>query len=106
MKQTKDILVIGDFDVFNTGHLDVLTSLAALGEVTVAVVDDEGCLWRNGQATINPEQGRLEIVEAMRPVSHAQICPSFRVTSKMLEDYDLVITLDLSVSAEALRPTR
>jgi len=70
-KSTGFVLTYGTFDLFHIGHLELLRRLRQLGtELYVGVSTDEFNDMK-GKKCITPFQDRLEIVRAIRYVSHA-----------------------------------
>jgi len=64
--------LIGDFDMVDVGHLDLLAQVGGLcDQVVVGVLSDNEVLRVNGRSAIVPQNERLAIVEALRGVDRA-----------------------------------
>ena len=81
------VLVFGTFDLLHPGHISLLTSAAAYGQLIIALTPDKLCVQYKGQLPIHPyaerEQRlrRLPIVTNVVPSDH--IPNSFTILDRM-----------------------
>ena len=63
------VITFGTFDVFHLGHLRVIQRAAELGDrLVVGVSSDELNERKKGRPTVFPQEERLAIVAALKPV--------------------------------------
>ncbi|HEX5314677.1 MAG TPA: adenylyltransferase/cytidyltransferase family protein [Gammaproteobacteria bacterium] len=68
----KRVITFGTFDVFHIGHLSILERAAALGDHLVAGVSTDSLnVAKKGGSPIYPQEERIAIVRALRPVGEA-----------------------------------
>lgn len=72
MDKIKNVLVVGVFDLFHRGHLELLRSASKHGKLYVIVNGDDFTESYKRRPIIN-EADRLEIVSSLKFVAHAQI---------------------------------
>lgn len=70
------ILVIGVFDLFHRGHVELLRNARAFGDRLVVVINGDEFTARYKRRPIMSEEDRLEIVKATRFVDDAVISNS------------------------------
>ncbi len=71
MKKYKNIYVIGVFDLFHRGHVELLKNSSSLGENLIVAINGDDLVTRYKRKPIYSETDRLEIVKACRYVDHA-----------------------------------
>jgi FAD synthetase len=67
------VMIAGTFDILHTGHLALIKSAAALGDVYVIIARDSSVEKFKGQKPIMPENQRLEIIRNIKGVKHAEL---------------------------------
>lgn len=73
---------VGDFDMFNVGHLDLLSQARSRCEhLTVGVLSDEDIVLVTGRSPVIPQVERLAIVGGVRGVDHAVLHDEHRSRS-------------------------
>ncbi|MEM3692518.1 MAG: adenylyltransferase/cytidyltransferase family protein [Candidatus Bathyarchaeia archaeon] len=76
-KVGKVVLTTGVFDILHTGHLALLKEAKALagkrGRLIVLVARDSTVEKREGRRPIMPEDDRLSLIEALKPVDEARL---------------------------------
>lgn len=65
------VMAAGVFDLLHTGHLHYLQQARALGDELVVVVARDASVQRRKRPPITPEEMRLELVQALKPVDRA-----------------------------------
>lgn len=66
------VMTGGVFDILHVGHLATLEAARALGDVLVVVVARDSTVERlKGRKPLNPEEHRLRLVSALKPVDVA-----------------------------------
>lgn len=76
MMPDRTVLVIGVFDLFHRGHLELLRSAKRLGDKLVVVVNGDEFVSRYKRKPIFSEDDRLAIVSSMRDVDLALVSNS------------------------------
>ncbi len=69
--QERSVVVAGTWDILHPGHIKLLEFAASLGDLTVIVSRDANAARAKGHAPILPEQQRLIVVSALKPVKKA-----------------------------------
>lgn len=70
---SKVVLVVGVFDLFHTGHVNLLRKCKELGDRLVIVVNGDALTSAYKRAPVMSEEDRLAVVSACRYVDHAEI---------------------------------
>lgn len=65
------VMAAGVFDLLHTGHLHYLTEARTLGDELVVVVARDASVRERKHVPITPEDQRLELVAALKPVDRA-----------------------------------
>ncbi len=65
------VMAAGVFDLLHTGHLHYLEQARSYGDELVVVVARDASVARRKHDPITPEEMRLELVRALKPVDHA-----------------------------------
>ena len=73
------VLVVGVFDLFHTGHVNLLRRSRELGDRLVIVVNGDALTSSYKRAPVMSEQDRLSVVSACRYVDHAEISNSYSI---------------------------
>ena len=63
------VLTFGTFDLFHSGHLNILRRAADLGRVVVGISTDALTLEKKGRLPVQAEMDRSDIVRSIRYVS-------------------------------------
>jgi choline-phosphate cytidylyltransferase len=85
---TRTVITFGTFDVFHVGHLRVIKRAAALGDrLVVGVSADALNESKKGRAPVFSQAERLEIVEALKPVSEVFVEESLEQKREYIERY-------------------
>jgi FAD synthetase len=71
VRLTTRVLASGVFDIMHLGHLHYLERSKALGDELVVVVATDNTTRRRKHEPITPENMRLELVSALKPVDRA-----------------------------------
>ncbi|MBI4257178.1 adenylyltransferase/cytidyltransferase family protein [Candidatus Uhrbacteria bacterium] len=90
----KRVLVFGTFDGIHTGHEFFLRSAKARGtKLIVGVARDAYVASFKGRKPTFPEQKRLEKIQALSTVDHAQLCDPEISTFTIVEEIapDLIV---------------
>lgn len=72
-QQYKNVYVIGVFDLFHRGHLELLKNAKALGERLIVAINGDDMVAEYKRRPLFSEADRLEIVKACRYVDEAFI---------------------------------
>ncbi len=70
---SKKVLVSGCFDLMHSGHVAFLKEAAKLGEVYVCIGNDENVYQLKGRHTVNPQNERKYILDALEAVHEVRI---------------------------------
>jgi glycerol-3-phosphate cytidylyltransferase len=73
------VLVVGVFDLFHAGHVNLLRKARELGDRLVVVVNGDELTGSYKRRPIMPEDDRLAVVAACRFVDHAEISNDYSV---------------------------
>ncbi len=73
------VMVIGVFDLFHRGHLELLRKASAFGDRLVVVVNGDRLVGKYKRKPVLHERDRLAIVQALRWVDEAIISNRFDV---------------------------
>lgn len=65
------VMASGVFDILHTGHISYLEQAKALGDELYVVVASDNTVRRNKHEPITPEEMRLRIISALKPVDVA-----------------------------------
>ncbi len=65
------VMATGVFDILHSGHLRYLQEAKLLGDELIVVVATDSTVRKEKHEPITPEQMRLELVQALKPVDHA-----------------------------------
>ena len=66
-------MAVGVFDLVHLGHVHYLTEARKLGDELVVVVATDAMVQRRKHEPINPQDVRLALVAALKPVDHAVV---------------------------------
>ncbi len=69
--QEKSVVAAGTWDIIHPGHIKLLEFAASLGDLTVIVSRDKNATKAKGHTPMLPEQQRLAVVSALKPVKKA-----------------------------------
>jgi len=69
----KRVLATGTFDIIHPGHIYFLEQARAMGDELWVIVARDTNVIRHKPAPIIPEQQRLAVVRALKPVDHAEL---------------------------------
>ncbi|HUS01753.1 MAG TPA: adenylyltransferase/cytidyltransferase family protein [Chitinophagaceae bacterium] len=84
----KNIYVIGVFDLFHRGHLELLRKAKELGENLIVAVNSDAKVGSYKRKPVVPEYDRLEIVKACRYVNEAFIIDGY-AQQEYIEKYNI-----------------
>lgn len=84
----KNVYVIGVFDLFHRGHLELLRKAKALGGNLVVAVNSDIKVGSYKRRPVVPEQDRLEIVKACKYVDEAFIIDGY-AQKEYIEHYNI-----------------
>lgn len=87
----KTILIIGVFDCFHFGHLNLIKQARLIGNVYAGVVEDEAV--KKVKGTDRPlisEEKRLAIIENIQGVKGAFLIPDFYIPKEAIDLVDYV----------------
>ena len=73
MKKYKNVYVIGVFDLFHRGHVELLKNCSLLGENLIVAINGDDLVTQYKRKPIYSETDRLEIVKACKYVNDAFI---------------------------------
>ena len=88
MKQYKNNYVIGVFDLFHRGHVELLRKSKALGEKLIVAINSDELVTNYKRAPIFSEGDRLAIVKACRYVDDAFVAHDFD-NKPYIEQYNI-----------------
>lgn len=88
MKNYKNVYVIGVFDLFHRGHVELLKNSRALGERLIVAINGDQLVTDYKRAPIFSETDRLEIVKSCRYVDEAFIVSDFD-NKPFIEKYNI-----------------
>lgn len=71
MKKYKNVYVIGVFDLFHRGHVELLKNSRALGDRLVVAINSDALVTNYKRAPVFAENDRLEIIKACKYVDEA-----------------------------------
>lgn len=78
------ILVVGVFDLFHTGHVNMLRASRALGDRLVVIVNGDALTSSYKRPPVMSEADRLAVVEACRFVDHAEISNDYSIREAVI----------------------
>jgi choline-phosphate cytidylyltransferase len=82
------VITFGTFDVFHFGHLRVIERAAEMGErLIVGVSSDALNQSKKGRATVFPQEERMAIVAALKPVDEVFVEESLELKRQYIEQY-------------------
>lgn len=84
----KTVLVVGVFDLFHRGHLELLKKASSNGDRMVVVVNGDEMTAQYKRAPIFSEDDRAEIIGALKCVDVVEISNSFDV-KPFIEKYNI-----------------
>lgn len=84
----KNVYVIGVFDLFHRGHLELLKNARALGERLIVAVNGDQMVADYKRKPLYDEHDRLELIRACRYVDEAFIIREFD-NKKYIEQYQV-----------------
>lgn len=84
----RNVYVIGVFDLFHRGHLELLRTAKMLGERLVVAVNGDDMVSAYKRKPLYSETDRLEIVKSLRFVDKAFIIREFD-NKEYIEQYDI-----------------
>lgn len=84
----KNVYVIGVFDLFHRGHLELLKNAKALGHRLIVAVNGDEMVSNYKRQPFYSEQDRLEIIKGCRYVDDAFIIREFD-NKKHIEDFQI-----------------
>ncbi len=85
----KRIITFGTFDVFHIGHVRIIERAARLGnELYVGVSSDALNFSKKGRYPMYNEQARMDIVMAMKGVTHVFLEESLELKKEYIQDYE------------------
>jgi choline-phosphate cytidylyltransferase len=88
LRMSTTVMTFGTFDVFHVGHLRVIERAAALGDrLVVGVSADELNFRKKGRMPVFPEEERMAIVAALKPVDEVFLEESLELKRQYLEQY-------------------
>lgn len=73
----KNVYVVGVFDLFHRGHLELLKKASILGQRVIVAVNSDVKVTQYKRRPLCSEHDRLELVRACRYVHHAFVIDSF-----------------------------
>lgn len=79
------VYVIGVFDLFHRGHVELLRKAKTLGDSLIVAVNGDELTSSYKRRPIMPEEDRLEIVKALRFVDHAFVTNDYDHRALVLE---------------------
>ena len=85
----KRVMASGVFDILHTGHIHYLCEARKLGDELVVVVATDRTVRKRKHEPITPENMRLELVRALKPVDRAVLGKEgdmFKVVSEIAPD--------------------
>jgi cytidyltransferase-like protein len=78
------ILVVGVFDLFHAGHVNLLKAARALGDRVVVIVNGDQLTSSYKRPPVIKEGDRLAVVQACRYVDHAEISNDYSVRGAVI----------------------
>lgn len=84
----KNVYVVGVFDLFHRGHLELLRKAKALGGNLVVAVNSDNKVVSYKRTPVVPEGDRLEIVKACKYVDDAFLIDGY-AQKEFIEKYDI-----------------
>lgn len=88
MRKYRNIYVIGVFDLFHRGHVELLKNSKALGENLIVAINSDLLVTKYKRAPIFSENDRLEIIKACRYVDEAFIAYDYD-NKPYIEQYNI-----------------
>lgn len=88
MKRYKNVYVIGVFDLFHRGHIELLKTSKALGERLIVAVNSDQFVSLYKRTPVFAESDRLEIVRACKYVDNAFLVYDYD-NKPILEQYNI-----------------
>lgn len=73
------MLVVGVFDLFHVGHVNMLRASRTLGDRLVVIVNGDRLTTAYKRAPITNERDRLAVLQACRYVDHAEISNDYSI---------------------------
>lgn len=84
----KNVYVIGVFDLFHRGHIELLKNSKALGEKLIVAINGDDMVAAYKRRPLYSEHDRLEIIKSCRYVDDAFIIRDFD-NKKYIEQYNI-----------------
>ena len=88
MKKYKNVYVIGVFDLFHRGHVELLRQSKALGDKLIVAINSDEFVSRYKRKPVYSEIDRMEIVKATRFVDEVFISNDYD-NKPYLEQYNI-----------------
>lgn len=88
----KKVFLLGVFDMFHYGHLQLLQAASHLGVLTVGIVTDFPIKHQKGmnRPIINEVQRRA-IIAGLKGVSETVMIPEFKIPQEIIDEYDIIV---------------
>jgi glycerol-3-phosphate cytidylyltransferase len=90
LKKTKNVYVIGVFDLFHRGHLELLKKAKKLGDRLIVAINGDEMVSEYKRKPFFSEKDRLEIINSLAIVDEAFITNKF-------DNSDILIDQNISV---------
>lgn len=78
------VLVVGVFDLFHTGHVNLLRASRALGDRLVVIVNGDRLTSSYKRAPVMSEDDRLAVLQACRYVDEVEISNEYSIREAVL----------------------
>lgn len=80
MDKTQYVLLVGVFDLFHEGHLNLINNASEYGKVIVGVVKDEAIkIFKGSNRPIHNESFRLKLIKNLKVVYDAFLIENFDI---------------------------
>jgi cytidyltransferase-like protein len=92
MEHRPSVFLLGVFDMFHQGHLNLIEKACELGNVYIGVVCDEAVSLQKGpNRPVITENQRKDIVGALKGVCGTMIIKDFHIPQFVLDKCDIIV---------------
>jgi len=86
------VFLVGVFDVFHIGHLELIKKASKYGELTVGVVKDAAVrLHKGSDRPVINEEDRFAIVESLKYVDDVVFVDEFEIPIRFINSMDYIV---------------